>query len=121
GIALAPFTGGLSVAILGGAALGGGISLVSQGLTKGWSNIDWNELGKETAIGGISNALGFGALKYAKSAGTAIMASAKTLSATVMMSLKRHSPSSLHRWSLRSYSRRRGTRRWHQPRLPRTY
>lgn len=34
GIALAPFTGGLSIAILGGAALGGGISLVSQGLTK---------------------------------------------------------------------------------------
>lgn len=79
GIALAPFTGGLSIAILGGAALGGGISLVSQGLTKGWSNIDWNELGKETAIGGISNALGFGALKYAKSAGTAIMGIGKNV------------------------------------------
>ena len=79
GIALAPFTGGLSLAILGGAALGGGISFVSQGLTKGWSNIDWNELGKETAIGGISNALGFGALKYAKSAGTAIMSIGKNV------------------------------------------
>ncbi len=40
-----------------GAAVGAGVSIVSQGLTVGWDNINWWQVGLDGVLGGISGAL----------------------------------------------------------------
>jgi hypothetical protein len=46
--------GGLFGAIAGGAIAGFGISVGMQGITNGFNNLDWNQVGKATLSGAIS-------------------------------------------------------------------
>ncbi|MCI8612370.1 MAG: hypothetical protein HFE48_01550 [Clostridia bacterium] len=41
-----------------GIAVGFGTSVVSQGVTKGWDNINWGQVALDTAIGGLTGAVG---------------------------------------------------------------
>ncbi len=71
--------GGLIASIIGGAVggaitgaiFGAGISIVSQGLTNGYGNISWEQVGKDTLSGAVSGAIAggvFGAIKHVASA-----------------------------------------------------
>jgi hypothetical protein len=40
-----------------GAVVGGGVNAITQGLTKGWGNISWGEVGVNAASGALSGAL----------------------------------------------------------------
>ncbi len=44
-------------AIVVGFVVGAGTSIISQGITKGWNNINWWQVGWDALIGGISGAL----------------------------------------------------------------
>ncbi len=64
--------GGAVAGAIGGAVAGFGISVGIQGVSKDFENIDWNKVGKDTAIGAISGAVtggAFGALKYVTQGG----------------------------------------------------
>ena len=41
-----------------GALIGFGTSVITQGLSNGWDNINWSQVGLDTLIGGISGAIG---------------------------------------------------------------
>ena len=45
-----------------GVAIGAGTSIVSQGLSNGWDNINWWQVGLDGALGGISGALAMSGL-----------------------------------------------------------
>ena len=42
-----------------GAAVGAATSIVSQGITKGWNNINWGQVAFDTILGGLGGAIGF--------------------------------------------------------------
>ena len=73
--------GGLTGAIVGGAvagAIGGaiagfGISVATQGISNGFNNIDWKQVGIDTLVGAITGAISggvFGGIKYVSGAKT---------------------------------------------------
>ena len=68
---LGAIVGGAVAGAVGGAITSFGISIATQGISNGFTNIDWGQVGVQTAIGAISGAvlggLG-GGIKYARAA-----------------------------------------------------
>ena len=54
---LGSIAAGAVVGAIGGAIMGAGISIVSQGLSNGYGNIDWGSVGKEAFIGAVTGAV----------------------------------------------------------------
>jgi len=49
--------GGAVVGAIGGAVMGAAISIASQGVSNGFNNINWSEVGRDALVGGIAGAL----------------------------------------------------------------
>lgn len=63
--------GGAVAGAVGGAIASFGISVGLQGISNGFDNIDWNQVGKDTVIGALSGAIAggaFGGIKQVLSA-----------------------------------------------------
>lgn len=63
--------GGVVGGAISGAIFGAGLSIASQGITKGYSNVDWGKVGNATLAGAVSGAIFGGALggfRYVKAA-----------------------------------------------------
>ena len=58
---LASIVGGAVGGAISGAVIGAGVSIVSQGVVNGYSNIDWEQVGAATVSGLVSGAI-FGAI-----------------------------------------------------------